>query len=55
MIVIMKVGPDEFFNDKMSKLLKNVKILMQLENKKTYNTGMMQVLEMSCGGRVSFL
>ena len=32
----MKVGPDSFFNDKMNKFTKNVKILLNLEYKKTY-------------------
>ena len=51
----MKVGPEEFFNDRMQKFLKNNKVITYLENKKTYNTGLMYILEMSSGGPVTFL
>lgn len=54
MVVIIKVSPPEFYNDRLNKLLKNLKIMSYFENKKTYNNGLLLILEMITGGKTSF-
>lgn len=39
-IVIMKVSPQEFFNEKMGLYLGSKKLLSYFESKKTYKTGL---------------
>jgi hypothetical protein len=53
-IVIMKVSPQEFFNEKMTLFLNSKKLLSYFESKKTYKTGLQLVIELSCLRAIPF-
>lgn len=48
LIVIMKVSPNDFFNDKIMLMVKSQKIQGYLETKKTYNHGLQLIMEICC-------
>jgi hypothetical protein len=47
MIVIIKVSPQDFFNDKMNKLMKSLKLVSYFEKRSTYNVGLQLINELS--------
>ena len=53
-IVIMKVSPQEFFNEKMSLFLNSKKLQVYFETKKTYRQGLQLVIELSCLRAIPF-